>query len=184
MPFDEIFMHWTGGRPLKLIGDENCWIGKSRRIGVFSPDPEHRPAHIRPLMRLNETYPLSLSAAPPPRRSALLKKLASFCHALPFYDSYEEKRKRKKKERKSIPFHCLKCYLGVSMNKLKPFSSFFFFICASIRPRLFSDSLLRAFFSLPLFYSFLSLRPMILPFTPSTFVVTSRFETSKRIPLG
>lgn len=70
MPFDEIFMHSTlEGRPvvaLKLIGDENCWIGKSR-IGVFSPDPEHRPAHIRPLIRLNETYPLSLRPPSPPK---------------------------------------------------------------------------------------------------------------------
>lgn len=89
---------------LKLIGDENCW--KSRRIGVFSPDPEHRPAHIRPLMRLNETYPLSLSAAPPPRRSALLKKTSLvLLHALPLYDSiysYEEKRKKKKGKKGEI----------------------------------------------------------------------------------
>lgn len=93
---------------LKLIGDENCWIGKSR-IGVFSPDPEHRPAHIRPLIRLNETYPLSLWPPPPPMVSPSKKTSPVLCHALPLYDSIS----RTKKKEKSIPFHCLKWYRGV-----------------------------------------------------------------------
>lgn len=93
---------------LKLIGDENCWIGKSR-IGVFSPDPEHRPAHIRPLIRLNETYPLSLWPPPPPMVSPS-KKLAPFCATLCHCTI---RYRVQKKKGKSIPFHCLKWYRGV-----------------------------------------------------------------------
>lgn len=65
------------------------------------------------------------------------------------------------------------------MNKLKPPSLFIFFIRAAVNPSasVFRLFVTRIFTPSPPFYSFLSLRRMILPFTPSTFVVASRFET-------